>query len=559
MAREVALPLELEEERPEPRRRWRRLLHTARRHPLGVLGLFCVSLLFFCGIFADLIVPYDPISVIRERQTFGSLAQPIDEDDTAFLVSITQLEEQTNFDIEGERMSVIWMGEAVEVSRGPVPAAHKADVPLLLETAASARLVQAIDERQTKLVVTDSGSELELGTNFYIDGELITVIRVVGPADAGTEIEVSRGSSATPHEAGAIVLSETDTLPKLGQAIDAQETTLFVANQHIEEGSTFDLEGEQMTVLRVLDGSAVGVQRSATPAQHAAGAVLELDTAIPLSEPSWSHPFGTDHNSRDVLSRTIFGARISLLIGLVAVITGVSTGALLGVISGYFGKITDSVIQRGVDILLAFPAVVLLLAIITVIGDEDSTVRRFLANSTPLPERDFIGIPNFLDVFIVALAIGLAVAVFTTRVVRGAVLSIKENVYVDAARAMGASDARIMGRHIFPNVIALVVILGSVLLPVAILAEATISFLGIGVPIPTPSWGADLSDEKSRQLMLEGYWWPVFFPGLALCLVVLGFNLLGDAFRDLSDPRLRGSGLGGGGGGGGGGGAIQGQ
>jgi ABC-type dipeptide/oligopeptide/nickel transport system permease subunit len=111
-------------------------------------------------------------------------------------------------------------------------------------------------------------------------------------------------------------------------------------------------------------------------------------------------------------------------------------------------------------------------------------------------------------------------------------------------------------RHIFPNVAALVVILGSVLLPVAILAEAAISFLGVGVPLGTPSWGADLSDEKSRQNMLEGIWWPVFFPGLALSLVVLGFNMLGDAFRDLSDPRLRGSGLGGGGGGGPGGGPI---
>jgi ABC-type dipeptide/oligopeptide/nickel transport system permease subunit len=216
----------------------------------------------------------------------------------------------------------------------------------------------------------------------------------------------------------------------------------------------------------------------------------------------------------------------------------------------------DTIIQRCVDILLAFPAVVLLLAIITVVGDEDSSVRRFLANNTPLPKGEFIGIPTFLDVFIVALVIGLAVAVFTTRVVRGAVLSIKENVYVDAARAMGASDARIMMRHIFPNVAALVVILGSVLLPVAILAEAAISFLGVGVPLGTPSWGADLSDEKSRQLMLEGYWWPVFFPGLALSLVVLGFNMVGDAFRDLSDPRLRGSGLGGGGSGGAGRGPI---
>jgi peptide/nickel transport system permease protein len=285
---------------------------------------------------------------------------------------------------------------------------------------------------------------------------------------------------------------------------------------------------------------------------HEAGAELRYEQTKQLQSPSLTHPFGTDHLARDVLSRTIFGARISLLIGLVAIITGVTAGAILGIISGYFGKIVDTIIQRGVDILLAFPAVVLLLAIITVIGDEDSAVRKFLSNNTPLPDRDFIGIPNFIDVVIVALAIGLAVAVFTTRVVRGAVLSIKENVYIEAARAMGASDSRIMWRHIFPNVVALVVILGSVLLPVAILAEATISFLGIGVPIPTPSWGADLSDEKSRQLMLEGYWWPVFFPGFALSLVVLGFNMLGDAFRDLSDPRLRGSGLGGGGGGGGG-------
>jgi len=420
MAREIALPLELEEEQPERPRRPRRLLQTARRHPLGVFGLVCVGLLFFCGIFADLLVPYDPIATIRETRTFGTL-------------------------------------------------------------------VEAVDATDDRLSVADS--QVEIGTNFNIENERITVLTV------------------NPSSEGATVL----------------------------------------------------VQRGSSPTAHPAGSVLQLETAIPLESPSFKHPFGTDHNAKDVLSRVIFGARISLLIGIVAISTGVTAGAILGVISGYFGKIIDTIIQRGVDILLAFPAVVLLLAIITVIGDEDSAVRKFLSNSTPLPDRDFIGIPNFIDVFIVALAIGLAVAVFTTRVVRGAVLSIKENVYVDAARAMGASDARIMMRHIFPNVIALVVILGSVLLPVAILAEATISFLGIGVPIPTPSWGADLSDEKSRSLMLEGYWWPVFFPGFALSLVVLGFNMLGDAFRDLSDPRLRGSGLGGGGGsggGGGGGGAI---
>ncbi len=415
MAQEIALPLELEEEPPEQRRRWQRLAHTARRHPLGVFGLFCVGLLFFCGIFADLIVPYNPLAFIRETQTLGTLAEPVDAHDT-------------------------------------------------------------------QLVVV--GSTLEVGSFFNLEDERVTAIAILTTSGDTTSIQVSRGSS---------------------------------------------------------------------PAAHPKGALLQYNANVDLASPSWNHPFGTDHLGRDVLSRTIFGARISLLIGMVAILTGVSSGAFLGVVSGYFGRIIDTIIQRGVDVLLAFPAVVLLLAIITVIGDEDSSVRKFLANNTPIPERDFIGIPNFIDVTVVALAIGLAVAVFTTRVVRGAVLSIKENVYIEAARSMGASNSRIMMRHIFPNVVALVVVLGSVLLPVAILAEAAISFLGVGVPLPTPSWGADLSDEKSRQLMLEGYWWPVFFPGLALSLVVLGFNMVGDAFRDLSDPRLRGSGLGGGGGGGSGG------
>ena len=189
-----------------------------------------------------------------------------------------------------------------------------------------------------------------------------------------------------------------------------------------------------------------------------------------------------------------------------------------------------------------------MLAVVTVFGDEDSAVRRFLADDTPLPEGSFMGIPFFLDILIISLAIGVAVVAGVTRIVRGAVLSLKENVYVDAARALGASDARIMLHHIFPNVVALVVILASITLPIAIIAEAAISFLGVGVPVPTPSWGADLTG-PNRATAQTGAWWPVFFPGLALSLVVLGFNMLGDAFRDISDPRLRGT-LGSGSGGG---------
>jgi peptide/nickel transport system permease protein len=272
---------------------------------------------------------------------------------------------------------------------------------------------------------------------------------------------------------------------------------------------------------------------------HDAGAALGIVDEV-FEGPSWSHPFGTDSLGRDVLSRTIFGARISLMIGLASIMVGITGGAFLGIVSGYFGSFVDSLIQRSVDILLAFPAIVMLLAIVTVVGDETSAFRVFLADNTPVPEGSFLGVPFFLDIFILSLAIGVAVIVGTARIVRGAVLSIKENVYVDAARALGASDARIMWRHVFPNVIALVVVLASITLPIAILAEAAISFLGIGVPAPTPSWGADLTG-PNRDSALAGSWWPVFFPGLALSLVVLGFNMAGDAFRDITDPRLRGA------------------
>ena len=335
----------------------------------------------------------------------------------------------------------------------------------------------------------------------------------------------------------------TKAFAELAAPVDAQTDVFTVKDgADLGYGQTVGIDSEEIIVL-IIEGNTITVQRGAEhtePTSHDAGAALGSSTVDSVSGPSAKHPFGTDRLGRDVLSRTIFGARISLMIGLVAILFGVTVGSFLGVISGYIGGLVDSVIQRSVDALLAFPPVVLLLAIITVIGDEDSAVRTFLAHHTPVPQGTFLGVPDFLSIFVISLAIGLAVVASVARVVRGAVLSIKENVYIEAARAMGASDSRIMWRHILPNVAALIVILASITLPLAILAEAAVSFLGVGVQPPVPSWGADMTG-PNRELALSGTWWPVFFPGLALSLVVLGFNMLGDAFRDISDPRLRGA------------------
>jgi len=295
--------------------------------------------------------------------------------------------------------------------------------------------------------------------------------------------------------------------------VSEDDTTMIIANPETGIGSVIHIDEEQIRVDFILDETGdqmeVEVIRGAngtTPADHESGAVFVLPHAVNQREaPSLEHPFGTDRAGRDVLSRTIWGARISLMIGLVSIAVGITFGSLFGIVSGYVGGFVDSSIQRGVDMLLAFPALVLLLAIITVVGDDSSAVRKFLSNNTPVPDGTFWGIPNFLDIIIVSLAIGLAVAVGTARIIRGAVLSLKENVYIEAARSIGASPSRIMRSHIMPNVLALIVILASIFLPIAILAEAAISFLGVGVPEPTPSWGADLS-EKNREEALQSVW-----------------------------------------------------
>ena len=239
---------------------------------------------------------------------------------------------------------------------------------------------------------------------------------------------------------------------------------------------------------------------------------FDQDYTQRLIGPSVSHFMGTDDFGRDLWARIVHGSRISITVGFVAVFTGSVLGLVLGVISGYMGGWVDNVFQRFTEVMLSIPGLLLALALMATLGSGVEKV-------------------------IFALSIGYVPR--TLRVMRGTVLSVKENVYIDASRAIGAAPMRIMFRHVLPNVMAPYLIIATSLLGTAILAEATLSFLGLGVPPPIPSWGRMLAGSVARYATSAP--WLVIFPGLAITWLVLGFNLFGDALRDVWDPRLRGS------------------
>jgi len=239
---------------------------------------------------------------------------------------------------------------------------------------------------------------------------------------------------------------------------------------------------------------------------------LSAQPEIRLAPPSRDHPFGTDDIGRDVLSRVIYGSRISLWVGLLAVGIGTVAGMIIGLISGYWEGRIDLVLQRVMDAVQAIPGLILALAIVSVLR------------------------PNTTNAM---LAIAMVIIPGNSRIVRGAVLTAKQNRYVEAAQAIGCQHPRIILVHILPNVTAPILIIASIWLGNAILIEATLSFLGVGTQPPTPSWGLMLS--STGRAFMEQAPWLAIFPGLAISLAVLGFNLFGDTLRDAWDPKLRGS------------------
>jgi peptide/nickel transport system permease protein len=234
---------------------------------------------------------------------------------------------------------------------------------------------------------------------------------------------------------------------------------------------------------------------------------IRTDWAKIRKAPSWAHPFGTDDLGRDGFSRVVWGARISMQAGVFSIVLAMAIGVPTGLVAGYYRGALDQVIMRLTDAWLAFPFLILAIGLVTILGPS-------LTNAT--------------------LAIGLGATPTYIRLTRGLVLSTKEEDYVQGARALGAGDARVMARHILPNVVSAILVQATVAIPTAIIAEAVLSFLGLGVQPPAPSWGTMLN---AAQQFLEQAPWMAYWPGLAIFLLALSFNLAGDGLRDVLDPR----------------------
>lgn len=235
----------------------------------------------------------------------------------------------------------------------------------------------------------------------------------------------------------------------------------------------------------------------------------EQNMAVRLTPPSADYWFGTDDFGRDIFSRIILGARLSLVVGFSSVIVSAIVGSILGIVAGYYGKWIDTIISRIFDIMLAFPSILLAIAIVAILGPS-------LRNA--LIAIAIINIPNF------------------GRLIRSKVLSVKEEEYIMAARAIGMGDLRILMRHVLPNSFSPIVVQGTLAIATAIIEAAALGFLGLGAQAPYPEWGKMLSDAKTYLMNAP---WTMIFPGLSIMLVVLGFNLMGDGLRDALDPKMK--------------------
>ncbi len=236
---------------------------------------------------------------------------------------------------------------------------------------------------------------------------------------------------------------------------------------------------------------------------------VKVDYSLRLLAPSSEHWLGTDHNGRDIFTRLIHGMSITLYVGFLSVVVGLIIGVPLGILSGYYGKLLDTITMRFIDVLLAFPGILLAIALVSVLGGSITNV---------------------------ILAVGVFSVPGFARIVRGSTMAVKKLEYIDAVRALGASDMRIILLHVLPNIVSPIIVQATIRIAIAILIASGLSFLGLGAQPPTPEWGAMLS--QGRSYMFD-HPHVALFPGLAIVVVVLAFNLFGDGLRDAFDPKMK--------------------
>src|SRR5262245_18879477 len=319
----------------------------------------------------------------------------------------------------------------------------------------------------------------------------------------------STPGSATAKEAGMAEVTHEDQIPRTTQHLKAVAVGKYWASAYARPAIqkfivTKPLGAAGGIIILLMIITAIFADTIAPYEPYT------INQSLQFAAPSMQHWFGTDEFGRDLFTRIVYGASVALFIGFTAAFVGATGGAILGVVSAYLGGKVDLILQRFMDIMLAFPLLILALAIVTVLGRS---------------------IPN------VVLAIAIPIIPRTTRIVRSSALSIKEHVYVEAARAVGSSHPWVILRHIIPNVMAPYLIMLTAQFGNAILVEASLSFLGLGTAEPTPSWGLMLSG--GAVAYAEKAPWVAIFPGLAISLAVFGFNLFGDSLRDALDPKLR--------------------
>jgi oligopeptide transport system permease protein len=253
-------------------------------------------------------------------------------------------------------------------------------------------------------------------------------------------------------------------------------------------------------------------------------------TKAQFQPPSLAHPFGTDLNGRDVLSRTVQGARISLLVGLCGALISFVVGTSYGMVSGYFGGRVDGWMMRFVDILYSVPR---LLIIMVAIYTFDKPLKDWFA------ANGWMTLVGFSRIVLLIVVLGLNAWLSLARIVRGQVLALKEQQFILAARALGQSHAKIIARHLLPNLMGIVIVYLTLTIPQVILDESFLSFLGLGIQAPQASWGSLLSDGANVINPVQSYWWLLLFPALAMSLTLLALNFLGDGLRDALDPRQK--------------------